>query len=397
VQELRDAFGGGGRSVTFMSNGADPGADVELSEGLAAQDDELSPVPTHRDDMAFWLYSSGSTGKPKGVVHLHHDIEFTCRQYAGEVLQLTERDVTFSTTKLYHAYGLGNGLSFPLWFGATAVLMPGRPKPATIFETVHRHRPTVLFSVPALYAAMLRDPGPLDSVRMCVSAAEPLPPRVFEEWQARFGLPIVDGIGSTEMLHIYCSNRPGRVVPGTTGVAVPGYELRLVDGAGAVLDGAAVGNLEVRGDSCAGYYWHQHEKTKRSMLGEWFSTGDRYERREDGTYAYVGRVDDMLKVGGLWASPIDIEHVLLSHPSVRAAGVIGVTVDDQSRIAAFVECEPGVGNEALADELRALCRANLRRYEVPHLIEFVDELPRTVTGKVQRFRLRELVRDPAPA
>jgi benzoate-CoA ligase len=398
VRELRDTFGGA--AVTFVSNGADADADVELSAGLAAQDDELSPAVTHRDDMAFWLYSSGSTGKPKGVVHLHHDIEFTCRQFAGKVLELSDRDVTFSTTKLYHAYGLGNGLSFPLWFGATAVLMPGRPKPDAILETLRRHRPSVFFSVPALYGALLReaDTGDaLESVRMCVSAAEPLPPRVFEDWNTRFGLQIVDGIGSTEMLHIYCSNRPGDVVPGTTGRPVPGYELRIVDEVGAVLDGAAVGNLEVRGDSCAGYYWHQHEKTKRSMRGEWFSTGDRYERREDGTYAYVGRTDDMIKVGGLWASPIDMEHVLMSHRSVRGAGVIGVTIDAQSRIAAFVEIDPGASGDVLAEELRALCKANLRRYEVPHVIEFVDELPRTVTGKVQRFRLRELAHELEPA
>jgi benzoate-CoA ligase len=400
VAGLRDAFGGADESITFVSNGPDPGADIDLAEGLSGQDDELAPASTHRDDMAFWLYSSGSTGKPKGVVHLHHDIEVTCRQYAGEVLGITEADVTFSTTKLYHAYGLGNGLSFPLWFGATAVLMDGRPKPEAIFETLRRHRPSVFYSVPALYGAMLRDPGgdgALDSVRMCVSAAEPLPSRVLEEWRDRFGLEIVDGIGSTEMLHIYCSNRPGQVAPGTTGRPVPGYELRLVDEGGKVLDGAVVGNLEVRGDSCAGYYWHEHEKTKRCMRGEWFSSGDRYERKDDGTYAYVGRVDDMLKVGGLWASPIDMEHVLLSHPSVKGVGVIGVTIDDQSRIAAFVECDPGAGSEALADQLRALCKAQLRRYEVPHVIEFVDELPRTVTGKVQRFKLRELATELEPA
>jgi benzoate-CoA ligase len=399
VESLRAAFGSG-CDVRFVTHGSDPGASVELSEGLAAHSDELDPVATHADDMAFWLYSSGSTGKPKGVVHRHHDIGVTCRRFAGSVLGISEDDVVFSTTKLYHAYGLGNGLSFPLWFGATAVLMRGPTKPPAIIETLRRHRPTVLCSVPALYGAIVRDAeadGALDGVRMCVSAAEPLPARVFEEWRGRFGLQIVDGIGSTEMLHIYCSNRPGECVPGTSGIPVPGYALRLVDEVGAVIDGAAVGNLEVCGDSCAAYYWHQHEKTRRSMRGEWFATGDRYERREDGNYAYVGRVDDMIKVGGLWASPIDIEHVVLSHASVRGCGIIGVTVDEQSRIAAFVECEPGTGGEALVEELRALCRANLRRYEVPHFIEFVPELPRTVTGKVQRFRLRELAGDLTPA
>jgi benzoate-CoA ligase len=201
-------------------------------------------------------------------------------------------------------------------------------------------------------------------------------------------LEIVDGIGSTEMLHIYCSNRPGELMPGTTGHPVPGYELRIVDDDGDVLDGPAVGGLEVKGDSCAALYWHQHEKTKRSMRGDWFATGDRYERRADGAYVYVGRMDDMLKVGGLWVSPIDMEHVLMEHPRVRAVGVVGVRVEDQSRIAAYLECD-GEGDESLAEELRTWCKERMRRYEYPHVVEFVDALPRTLTGKVQRFRLRE--------
>jgi benzoate-CoA ligase len=190
------------------------------------------------------------------------------------------------------------------------------------------------------------------------------------------------------MLHIYCSNRPGRVASGTSGWPVPGYELRLVDESGAELDGPAIGELQVRGDSCAAYYWHQHEKTKLSMLGEWFASGDRYERDVDGTYTYVGRVDDMLKVGGLWVSPVDMEHVLMEHPRVHGVGVVGVTAEHTTRIAAYIECA-GDGDEALADELRAWCKERMRRYEYPHLIRFVDELPRTLTGKVQRFRLRE--------
>ena len=374
------------------------GADVvELDEALAAQDDEADPVPTHRDDMAFWLYSSGSTGKPKGVVHLQHDIEYTCEHYARGVLELGPGDITFSTTKLFHAYGLGNGLSFPLWVGATAVLMSGPTKPEPILQTLRAHRPTVLFSVPALFRALLAEPEPivadaLRSVRVCASAAEPLPAQTVVRWRERFGTDIVDGIGSTEMLHIYCSNRPGEIEPGTSGRPVPGYELRLVGDDGSVIDGAGVGSLEVRGDSCAALYWHQHEKSKRSMKGDWFVTGDRYERRADGIYAYVGRADDMLKIGGLWVSPVDMEHVLLEHPSVAGVGVIGISLDDTTRVAAVIECpDGGPGSDELVEELRDWCKARMRRYEYPHVVRFVPELPRTLTGKVQRFRLRELL------
>jgi benzoate-CoA ligase len=390
LERLSSAVGGPG--VRWLVREGSGAGVIELDRALAEQPDELDAAPTHRDDMAFWLYSSGSTGKPKGVVHLQHDIGVTCECYADGVLALRADDITFSTTKLFHAYGLGNGLSFPLSTGATAVLMGGPTKPAAILETLRRRRPSVFFSVPALFAAIGRDPdadGALDSVRFCVSAAEPLPPATIQRWRERFGLDIVDGIGSTEMLHIYCSNRPGRIEPGTTGWPVPGYELRLLDDGGDVLDGPGIGALQVRGDSCAGFYWHQHEKTKASMLGEWFATGDRYERRADGAYAYVGRVDDMLKVGGLWVSPIDMEHALSEHPRVGGVGVVGVTLDGASRIAAYVEVAGEPGDDVLAEELRAWCKQRLRRYEYPHLVTFVDDLPRTLTGKVQRFRLRE--------
>jgi benzoate-CoA ligase family protein len=381
-----------GRRLRFLVRGRSEQGVVDLDEGLAGQPDELAPAATHRDDVAFWLYSSGSTGKPKGVVHLQHDIGVTCDTYAREVLGLSDEDVTFSTTKLFHAYGLGNGLSFPFASGATAVLMRGATRPEPILETLRRHRPSVFFSVPALFGAIVREPDAEDalrSVRFCVSAAEPLPAATLARWRERFGVEIVDGIGSTEMLHIYCSNRRERIVPGASGWPVPGYELRLIDDAGEALDGPGIGELQVRGDSCAAYYWHQHEKTKATMRGEWFASGDRYERGVDGTYSYVGRVDDMLKVGGLWVSPVDMEHALIEHPRVRGVGVVGLSVEDATRIAAYVECAGDPGDDALAEELRAWCKERLRRYEYPHLVQFVDELPRTLTGKVQRFRLRE--------
>jgi benzoate-CoA ligase family protein len=392
VPRLREALEG--RDLTLVSARGPAEGAIDLEEELAKQDDELAPAPTHRDDMAFWLYSSGSTGRPKGVVHLHHDIEVTCETYARQVLGVREDDVTFSTTKLQHAYGLGNNLSFPFHFGATAVLSVGPPKPETLLSVLREHRPTIFFSVPALYGLLARETGAEDafaSVRMCVSAAEALSPAVFDRFRDRYGLEIVDGIGSTEMLHIFCSNAPGAVVRGSTGRPVPGYDLRIVDEDGAVLEGEAVGHLEVRGDSCAAFYWHQHEKSKASMRGDWFTTGDRYRRTDDGVYVYEGRVDDMLKIGGLWVSPVDMENAIMAHPLVDGVGVVGVTVDEVSRVAAYIiRRDDEKTDDELADELRAWCKERLRRYEYPHVVRFVDDLPRTVNGKVQRFRLREL-------
>jgi benzoate-CoA ligase family protein len=352
------------------------------------------PADTHREDMGFWLYSSGSTGRPKGVVHAHRDIGVTVEQYARHVLEIDEDDVCYSTTKMFHAYGLGNALTFPLSVGACSGLVKGRSVPDRIFEAVGRYRPTLFFSVPALYAAMVRSPTisgvEFGSVRACVSAAEALPAAVLSRWQALTGVPILDGIGSTEMLHIYCSNTLSDLTPGTSGRPVRGYELRLVNEQGLDVSPGEPGDLMVRGDSCAAFYWHQREKTRYCMRGDWFHTGDRYLTDADGHYVYQGRSDDMIKVGGLWVSPADVEGVLVRHEAVSEAAVIGVQVDDVSRIKAFVICSlPPVDADALADELRQWCKENLRRYEYPHVVEFVEDLPRTPTGKVQRYKLRE--------
>ena len=371
-----------GRHASFDAVARDHAGDLE------------PPADTHREDMAFWLYSSGSTGRPKGVVHAHCDIGVTVDQYARNVLRIDDRDVCYSTTKLFHAYGLGNSLSFPLSVGACAGLVKGRSTPERIFEAVARYQPTLFFSVPALYAAMVKAPGAADvdfsSVRACVSAAEALPAAVLARWQALTGVPILDGIGSTEMLHIYCSNTLEDLAPGTSGRAVPGYELRLVDEHGLDVAPGQPGDLMVRGDSCAGFYWHQRDKTRYCMRGEWFHTGDRYIVDADGHYVYQGRSDDMIKVGGLWVSPADVEACLVRHPAVSEAAVIGVNVEDLSRIKALVICAASPDEpDALADELRQWCKQHLRRYEYPHVVEFVEDLPRTSTGKVQRFKLRE--------
>ena len=358
--------------------------------------EHVDPVSTHRDDMAFWLYSSGSTGRPKGVVHTHKDIAFTCEQYAVKVLGLRTDDRTFSTTKLFHAYGLGNGLTFPMWVGATAIQMGGRPTPDKALDTIAEHRPTVLFSVPALYNAMLASPRidevDLSSLRIGASAAEALPAEVWRRWHDATGTEILDGIGSTEMLHIYCSNRPGQVVTGTSGTAVPGYELQLrdPDTGEVVTDDEGSGALWVSGESALAYYWHNSEKSRASIQGRWFFSGDRYHRNADGAYAYEGRADDMMKVKGLWVSPIEIESRLIEHEAVLEAAVVGVEDDDGfTRVRAHViPVEGRSGSDELTTELQEWCKDGLLRYQYPHEIVYVEDFPRTATGKVQRFKLR---------
>ncbi len=380
----------------IVTGGGEPGRGRHaLGDLLAAADPELSPAPTHRDEPAFWLWSSGSTGAPKATVHLHHDMVFTADAYAQGILGIEERDVCFSVAKLYFAYGLGNALYFPLRVGAATVLYPGRFEPRIYFDLIRRYRPTLFFSAPTAYAAMLAGEGPSDlgAVRLCVSAGEPLPSALFTRWKERFGVEILDGIGSTEALHIYISNRPGRVRAGSSGEVVPGYSVRIVDEAGRELPPGEIGDLLVNGDSLAAGYWNKHERTKQAFLGEWFRSGDKYYRDADGYCWYCGRSDDMLKAGGQWVSPTEVEATIIQHPAVLECGVVGrADKDELVKPYAFVVLKPGhAASDALAREIQTFVRDKIAAYKYPRWIEFTPELPKTATGKIQRFLLRERV------
>ena len=375
-----------------VANG-DAGDALSMDEWLADGDDDVDPVPTHPDDMAFWLYSSGSTGPPKGVVHRHANLLATCENYARPTLGITEQDVMYSSTPMFHAYGLGNSLSFPLSVGATTVYSTGAPTPDKLLERVSSHSPTIYFSVPALYAAILAHDGfdttDWSSVRLGVSAAEPLPPETWRRFHQRTGIEILDGLGSTEMLHIYCSNKAGAAKPGTSGDPVDGYEIELRDDEGEPVADGVAGELWVRGPSALSHYWHQSERTAEKLGQGWFASGDRYHRDANGCYVYEGRVDDMMKVGGLWVSPIEIENRLMEHEAVHEAAVVSVQVDAVSRIKAAIILTPSAQpSDELVAELQEWCKETLLRYQYPHVIEFVDDFPRTATGKIQRFKLR---------
>jgi benzoate-CoA ligase len=353
------------------------------------------PAATHADDAAFWLYSSGSTGAPKGTVHTHANAYWTDALYARNVLRLAEDDVVFSAAKLFFAYGLGNALTFPLSAGATTILMPERPTPQAVFKRLTEQRPTVFYGVPPLYAAMLAAADlPARSavnMRMCVSAGEALPREIGERFTAHFGCEILDGIGSTEMLHIFLSNRAGDVRYGTTGVPVPGYDVELRGEDGKPVADGEVGDLYIRGPSAALLYWTNHAKSRATFQGEWTRSGDKYARGEDGRYVYAGRADDMLKVSGIYVSPFEVEAALVQHPAVLEAAVIGrQDADGLTKTKAFVVLKTGhAPGPALEETLKAFVKDKLAPYKYPRYLEFIDELPKTATGKIQRFRLRE--------
>lgn len=365
-----------------------------LEDTIAATEPRPAPAPTTPDDPGFWLYSSGSTGKPKGTVHTHGNLWWTAELYGKAVLQLTEQDVCFSAAKLYFAYGLGNALTFPLSVGASVVLMAERPTPEATFKrwTQAEHRPTVFFGAPTGYAGMLASPQlpARDQValRMGSSAGEALPADIAQRFKAHFGCDIIDGIGSTEMLHVFLSNRPGDVRYGTTGRPVEGYEVELRGEDGRPVPDGEVGDLYIRGPSSALMYWGNREKTRDTFLGGWTKSGDKYVRDAEGYYTYAGRSDDMLKVSGIYVSPFEVEATLVQHPAVLEAAVIGVAdAEGLTKTKAYVVLKPG--QPATDAELKAFVKDRLAPYKYPRLIEFIDELPKTATGKIQRFRLRE--------
>jgi benzoate-CoA ligase len=362
----------------------------------AAASQQLEAAETSPNDPAFMLYTSGSGGAPKAAVHRHADMLVTSRNYAQGVLGLREDDLTFSVSKLFFAYGLGNGMYFPLFAGAKTLLNSQRTSIEQVIELVARRRPTVFFAVPTLYAAILREaerPGSrvdFSSVRKCVSAGETLPAEIFNAWKKQFGIEILDGIGSTEMLHIFISSVPGKGKPGSCGFPVPGYEVKIVNEAGELAGDGEIGNLQVRGGSAFTEYWRIPELTARTKRGDWVLTGDKFLRDADGYFHYCGRADDMLKVAGMWVSPVEVENALLGHPQIAEAAVVGAT-DERglSYSVAHVVLRGNIsGSEKLAAEICEHVKARLVSYKVPREVRFCGELPKTVTGKIQRFKLR---------
>ncbi len=384
------------REVVLVGGDA-PAGTRSFDAWVAAASPGLEPAPTSKDDAVFCAYTSGTTGFPKGAVHLHHDMAFSGEHFARRTLGLTAEDRIYSAPKLFFTYGLGNSMYLPFSVGASVVLQPAWPKPDVVYETIHRYRPTVFFGVPTLYAALLAVPDAekkhdLSCLRLCHSGGEPLPPAIYEGWKAKFGLDIYDGIGSTEAVHIFISNRPGDVRVGSSGRPVPGYEAKVVDDEGNTLPPGEIGNLMLKGDSIAAGYWNKHEQSKRTFQGEWLLTGDQYSRDADGYFWFAGRANDMLKVSGIWVAPAEVEAALIAHPAVLEAAVVGQP-DEHGLIKpkAFVVLKPGHGGAAgagLEGELKTFVKERIAPYKYPRWITIVPELPKTATGKIQRFKLR---------
>jgi benzoate-CoA ligase family protein len=380
----------------IVVGGAGREGDPVFAEWIAGELAQLEAAHTHRDDICCLNYSSGTTGEPKGIPHAHKDLPLTAELWGKQVLGMREDDRTFATAKLFFTFGTGGNLIFPWYVGASVVLMAGPPRiTANVLETIQRFRPTLFYNAPTGYAAILAQPDfnthyDLSSLRLCVSAGEALPAPIWQAWKERTGLDTIDGLGCTENYHIFVSNRPGDICPGSSGRPVPGYAVKIVDENGAEVPQGEVGTLLVKGETAALNYLHQYERSQKTFLGPWLNTGDKYYLDENGYYWHAGRTDDMLKVGGIWVSPVEVESTLISHPAVLECAVIG-RGDKTSLVKpkAYVVLKEGqTPSEALAAELVAYCREKMAEYKRPRWIEFVTELPKTATGKIQRFRLR---------
>lgn len=389
---------------TMIVVGAVKGDQVSFEEAVKRSSRDLEPVDTHKDDQAFWLWTSGTTGVPQAVVHLQHDIMFTIETYAKPILGITHNDRCFSASKLFFAYGLDNSLSYSLGFGASVVLYPERPKAEKVFAIIDRYRPTIFYAVPSLYNSMLQVKDAehrfkLNSLRLCVSAGEALPAPIFHEWKKRFKVDILDGMGTSETLGMIFSNIPGQIRPGSSGLPVPGYEVKIVDDEGKEVQSGEMGYLMAKGDSTTPFYWLNHELTKQRIVGDWLYTGDIYRQDEAGFFWYLGRSSDMVKQGGIWVSPVEVEGVLLEHPAMRECAVVGVRDEaGLEKVKAFVVLkDSSQANESMVLELREFVRQRIAPFKAPKFVEFVDELPKTATGKVRRFMLRQSSMEPATA
>ena len=381
---------------TVIVSGADGGGHGLLADRLAAAKPAAHVAPTRADDMCFWLYTSGTTGRPKGAVHLHTDLIETADTYGIGTLGMTENDIVYSAAKLFFAYGLGNALTFPMAVGATAVLLAGMPAPDAVAGILNDHRPTIFFGVPTLYGMLLANESLLPAkddhnLRFCVSAGEALPADLLKRWRQRLDVDILDGIGTTEMLHIFLANRPGDIKPGTSGKPVAGYRLRLTDDDGNPCGPGEMGVLEVSGPSSAIMYWNQRQKSIETFQGPWTRTGDKYSIDEEGYFVYGGRSDDMLKVGGIYVSPTEVEAAMIEHEAVLEVAVVGAPDADRlTKPKAFVVLNAGYEpSDALAEQLKAFVKGRLAAFKYPRWVEFIDELPKTATGKIQRFKLRQ--------
>lgn len=381
------------RHIIVIGSGEVPG--TRSYDNFMAGTSPMPAIAALADETAFWLYSSGSTGKPKGVRHVHRALKATADTYGLHVLGIREDDVVYSAAKLFFAYGLGNAMTFPLSVGATALLYNGRPTPDAVMTILADDKPTIFCGVPTLYAAALAQleknaaPPPCP-FRLCISAGEALPAQIGQKWREQWGVDILDGVGSTEMLHIFLSNRSGDVVDGTSGIAVPGYEIRLVDDSGTGVGPGSIGELLVRGASASEGYWNQLDKSRTTFEGEWTRTGDKYEMTAAGRFIYCGRTDDMFKVSGIWVSPFEVEQALIAHPAVLEAAVIAAQDEDGlDKPKAFIVLKGQENTSEIEAELKSFVQEKIGKWKYPRWIDIVPDLPKTATGKIQRFKLRE--------